>query len=118
MTPAGHPAPILLTADSCQQIEIAEPGPPIGIFDNAEWPVIHFQLPEGGTLFLFTDGLVEARRDGELFGIDGVCALLERERGVALEERIVRLIDAARRFDAANLRDDVVVMAIDRPRAL
>ena len=118
MAPAGHPAPILVTTDSSEQIEIDEPGPPIGIFDDAEWPLVSFQLPESATLVLFTDGLIEARRDGALFGADGACAVLENERGAAIQERVVRLIDAARRFDSANLRDDVVVMAIDRPRVL
>ena len=115
LAPAGHPAPILLTQDDCRPLVIDDPGPPIGVFNDAQWPILRFQLPLGGTLVLFTDGLVEARRNGEEFGIERACRVLEAERSSPLTTRIERLIDAARRFDEANLRDDVVVLALERP---
>lgn len=118
LSPAGHPAPFLLTAEGCVRVEIPDPGPPLGVFDDAEWPPVTLQIPEGGTLFFYTDGIVEARRDGVAFGSRRACAVLEAERASALQERVARLIDAARRHDEHGLRDDVVVLAIERPKSL
>ena len=91
-------------------------GPLLGIRDEVDWPVSHGFLPPGGTLVLYTDGLVEARRGGsDFFGADRACLVLEAERRSALEARVERLIDAARRHDDEHLRDDVVVLAVERP---
>ena len=49
-----------------------------------------------------------------MFGIDRVRAVLWQERTAAVEARLERLIEAARRHDAGSLRDDVVVMALER----
>lgn len=116
--PAGHPAPFLLTAAGCRPLETTVNGPLLGIVDEGHWPVTHAALPPGGTLVLYTDGLVEARRGGgDTFGDDRACGVLEAERRSALETRIERLIDAARRHEDARLRDDVVVLAVERPVA-
>jgi serine phosphatase RsbU (regulator of sigma subunit) len=113
--PAGHPPPILLTADECQPLEPVVAGPLLGVFDEAEWPVTHAVLPPGGTLVLYTDGLIEARRGADTFGIDRACEVLAAERRSALEQRVARVIAAARRHEDQRLRDDVVIVAVERP---
>lgn len=113
--PAGHPPPVLLTPASCAPVEPLRAGPLLGVFDEAEWPVTHTFLPAGGTLVLYTDGLIEARRGAEIFGLRRTCEVLAQERRSALELRVGRLIAAARRHDDQRLRDDVVVMAVERP---
>ena len=85
------------------------------MFDDAEWPVTHTSLPPGGTIVLYTDGLIEARRGADTFGIERACAVLAAERRSALELRVARLIAAARRHEDQSLRDDVVIVAIERP---
>jgi serine phosphatase RsbU (regulator of sigma subunit) len=64
---------------------------------------------------MYTDGLVEARRGADLFGAGRACAVLEAERSSALDLRLTRLVDAARRHDEGSLRDDVVVVGVERP---
>ncbi|HTI33079.1 MAG TPA: SpoIIE family protein phosphatase [Miltoncostaea sp.] len=113
--PGGHPPPILLTADECRPLEPVVAGPLLGVFDEAEWPVTHAALPPGGTLMLYTDGLIEARRGADTFGIERACDVLAAERRSALELRIARLIAAARRHEDQRLRDDVVIVAVERP---
>ena len=90
-------------------------GPLLGVFDEAEWPVTHASLPPGGTLVLYTDGLIEARQGADTFGVERACAVLADERRSALQTRVERLIDAARRHEDQSLRDDVVIVAIERP---
>ena len=113
--PAGHPPPFILTATVCQPVEPLVSGPLLGVFDEADWPVTHTSLPPGGTIVLYTDGLIEARQGADTFGVERACAVLAAERRSALQLRVERLIDAARRHEDQSLRDDVVIVAIERP---
>lgn len=113
ITSAGHPPPLLVRGDECDFVDL-EPGPVLGFDDAPDWPVTEVTLPPQGALFMFTDGLTEARRDLDQFGEDGVREEVRRERASALELRVYRLIDAARRHDEKGLRDDVVVVAVER----
>ena len=91
--------PFFLTATVCQPLEPIMTGPLLGVFDEAEWPVTHASLPPGGTILLYTDGLIEARRGADTFGIERACEVLAAERRSAVELRVERLIDAARRHE-------------------
>jgi hypothetical protein len=64
---------------------------------------------------LYTDGLIEARRGADTFGIERACEVLAAERTSALELRVARVIAAARRHEDQRLRDDVVIVAVERP---
>ena len=48
----------------------------LGIDGGQEYAESHAELPPGASLVLYTDGVVEARRDGELYGDDRLDALL------------------------------------------
>ncbi len=110
---AGHPAPVILTPGGCREVDDVPTGPLLGGMDDAEWPAASFALGRGDTLLLFTDGLLEAGTSDDMFGIERVLDLLWQERASAVEARLERLIEAARRHDAGSLRDDVVVMALE-----
>jgi serine phosphatase RsbU (regulator of sigma subunit)/CHASE3 domain sensor protein len=114
---AGHPAPVILGADGVREVDDVAPGPILGAMDSAEWPTTFFLLEPRETLLLFSDGLLEAGASTDQFGIDRVRECLWSERTSAVELRVERLIEAARRQDAGLLRDDVVVMALERPAA-
>ncbi|MEV4627465.1 PP2C family protein-serine/threonine phosphatase [Micromonospora sp. NPDC049523] len=61
----GHPAPLLLRRGKVIPLEPPSPAPPLGFM-----PVVRprvERLEPGDRLLLFTDGLGEARRDGEFF---------------------------------------------------
>ena len=61
----GHPAPLLLRGGAVIPLEPPAPAPPLGFM-----PVVRprvERLEPGDRLLLFTDGLGEARRDGEFF---------------------------------------------------
>lgn len=112
---AGHPAPFVSNATGeCRQLQPRGTGPLLGVLDDAEWPVATARIPPGGTIYLFSDGLVEARQGSDVFGVERACATLESERHSALETRLERLVDRARRHEDASLRDDVVVLGVQR----
>jgi serine phosphatase RsbU (regulator of sigma subunit) len=61
----GHPAPLLLRRGEVIPLEPPAPAPPLGFM-----PVVRprvERLEPGDRLLLYTDGLGEARRDGEFF---------------------------------------------------
>jgi hypothetical protein len=61
----GHPAPLLLRRGHVITLDPPAPAPPLGFMPVAQ-PRVE-RLEPGDRLLLFTDGLGEARRDGEFF---------------------------------------------------
>ena len=61
----GHPAPLLLRRGQVIALDPPAPAPPLGFMPVAR-PRVE-RLEPGDRLLLFTDGLGEARRDGEFF---------------------------------------------------
>jgi serine phosphatase RsbU (regulator of sigma subunit) len=64
-------------------------------------------------LLLYTDGVIEARTpDGELFGLDRLVDLLEREAasGQPLDELLRRLMRTVLDHQAGGLRDDATLL--------
>ncbi|MCY1143877.1 PP2C family protein-serine/threonine phosphatase [Actinoplanes sp. Pm04-4] len=61
----GHPAPLLLRRGKVIPLEPPSPAPPLGFMPEVK-PRVE-RLEPGDRLLLFTDGLGEARRDGEFF---------------------------------------------------
>jgi serine phosphatase RsbU (regulator of sigma subunit) len=68
---AGHMAPLWKTVSK----RILEPGEeqagvPIGVIDDFEYEMSHFEIQPGEQLLLYTDGINEApNSDGKMFGI-------------------------------------------------
>jgi serine phosphatase RsbU (regulator of sigma subunit) len=66
-------------------------------------------------LLLYTDGVTEARTaDGELFGLDRLADLLEREAasGRTAEELLRRLARSVLDHQAGGLRDDATLLLV------
>lgn len=74
---AGHPPPILLDGGKARAID-AVPGPPLGVFGEADWPISTVLLDTPSAVVIFyTDGLTEARTgpgSRERVGIEGLVA--------------------------------------------
>jgi PAS domain S-box-containing protein len=106
---AGHPAPVYLSPSTCQ---IVEPpfGPPLGAFP-ADYEAIHLTLTPEGFLAFYTDGVTEARRDGEMLGEKRLVQALSGLRGRPASEVAAAMVAAARDF-AGRLRDDVQVAVV------
>ena len=103
-----------MSGDTGALIEVEERGPILGLLDPPSWPVTEVTIPEGGTLVIYTDGLVEARQGDVMFGSSRVIETLAASAHLPLEERMAYLTERARRYDEGNLRDDVSVLAVQR----
>ena len=70
---AGHPLPVLRRGDgSVCEVDVGG-GVPLGVMDQAAWPVTTVTLEAGDRLLLYTDGLVERRNADLDEGVAGCC---------------------------------------------
>jgi serine phosphatase RsbU (regulator of sigma subunit) len=112
---AGHPPPLVHDGCSGSRAVVVTPGPPIGIGlgGYAECTV---HVPPGGSLLMFTDGLVEDRtRDLDL-GLAELAAQLTAFAGCDVEHALDKIL-AARRAVGPQGRaaaDDVAVVLVRR----
>jgi len=106
---AGHLPALYLPANGPIQ-EFPADAPPLGIVAEAQFVTRELSLAEGA-LYLYTDGLIEARpRNGGELGISGLKGLLRRCADVPAAQRARRLLDAVR---DAEIHDDLTLMFID-----
>jgi hypothetical protein len=109
---AGHPPPVIRREGSAQ-FAPGRVGPPIGVRPDAVYPEESLRLDPGDTLLLYTDGLIERRREGLQLE-----ALVETVREAPADPE--ELIEAVgRRFLTGGLDDDAALLALSvrrRPR--
>jgi len=111
---AGHPRPLLLRGRKVVGELACEAVLPFGLGDGAPEPGMA-DLEPGDVVLLYTDGVTEARTaDGELFGLDRLADLLEREAasGQAAEEILRRLVRSVLDHQAGGLRDDATLLLV------
>ena len=58
---AGHLNPLVVEASGTARLLRGDPGPPLGASDTAVYADRAAQIPRGGSVLLYTDGLVERR---------------------------------------------------------
>ncbi len=110
---AGHPAPrIVLPGGSTRPLEAH--GLVLGIDSGQEYAESHTELPAGASLVLYTDGIVEARRNGELYGDDRLDALLADRHDLPARALAAAVAEDAREFAGGDLSDDLAVVVIRR----
>jgi PAS domain S-box-containing protein len=113
---AGHPPPILVRADGTVEMPRND-DIIIGVFENMTWTTRTLALNEDDLLIAYTDGITEARRDGEFFGPERLAAVVQAARDRSIEEIADRVIDAVRDFAGQEPSDDLALIALRaRPR--
>lgn len=115
---AGHEAPFLFAPGRPPERLPEFAGPPAGLDPEVEFPVGRVQLPPGGGVCLFSDGVSEAEDPGRaLYGVE---RLERRLAGVPAEASAKTVVDMVvedvDRFAAgAPPSDDLTIMALIRP---
>ena len=110
---AGHLPAIVVGQGGVLRIEST--GLPLGLFCEADFSATRLQLDLGDTLFLFTDGLSEARSADDEYGVDRVMQLVRQQAGRSPSELIAACLDDLNRFaDPREKTDDLTLLAIQR----
>jgi serine phosphatase RsbU (regulator of sigma subunit) len=109
---AGHPPPRLVSP-SGEVRPLRASGLPLGIEGDQEYEAVRAQLEPGGALVLYTDGVIEARRDRELYGEERLDAVLARNAKLPPAD-LARVVLADCRAYGGDLADDCAVVVIRR----
>jgi phosphoserine phosphatase RsbU/P len=110
---AGHWPAIVVGRGGVLRIEST--GLPLGMFCESEFSATRLQLEVGDTLFLYTDGLSEARNEGDEYGVDRVMTLVRQQAARTPAELIAACLDDLRAFAGTGPRlDDLTLLAIRR----
>ena len=111
---AGHPAPRLLRADGTVKPLVVQ-GLALGVERNQVYGELRERFEPASAVVLYTDGVVEARRNGELYGEERLDRLLAERRGLGAKELALAVLADCRAFSGGELTDDCAVVVVKRP---
>jgi sigma-B regulation protein RsbU (phosphoserine phosphatase) len=110
---AGHWPAIVARRGGVLRIEAT--GLPLGMFLEGEFSVSRLQFEAGDTLFLYSDGLSEARRADDEYGVDRITRFVHQQAGRSSAELLAACLDDVKAFtDSSPRLDDLTLLAIQR----
>jgi serine phosphatase RsbU (regulator of sigma subunit) len=110
---AGHPPPRMIAPDgSVSGLEAR--GLVLGIEPGQSYEEVRAGLEVDGAVVLYTDGVIEARRDGELYGVERLDRVLTERRRLPAGELAQFVLDDCRAFARGELADDCAVVVVKR----
>jgi phosphoserine phosphatase RsbU/P len=91
-------------------------GVPLGMFCDTRFPVHRLALAHSDTLFLYTDGLTEARnRAGAEYGLQRIRTLATQHRGIEPAGLISKCLEDLQSFgEGLKQADDLTLLAVQR----
>ncbi len=114
---AGHPAALVRRRETL--LRLPATSPPVGYFDQAEFPAVRFQLEAGDRLLLYTDGLIDSSSpQGQMYGaerLDAAFRSLDGDHMVFLERLFAELGD---HLAGQPPFDDCTAIVVDLPGAI
>jgi len=108
---AGHPAAVLLRADGGVRM-LDGGGLPLGLFPDPETATQELTLDVGDVLFLYTDGLAQARGPDHAYFHDRLTDELAGLAGFPPDRLVAAVRQALHEFMAGDLLDDVTMLAV------
>ncbi|HKI25751.1 MAG TPA: SpoIIE family protein phosphatase [Candidatus Sulfotelmatobacter sp.] len=110
---AGHWPAIVVGRGGVLRIEST--GLPMGMFHDGEFSATRLQLEVGDTLFLYTDGLSEASRADEEYGVDRVTHLVRQHSARPPAELVAACLADLHQFTNGGAPvDDLSLLAMRR----
>ncbi len=108
---AGHPAAAMLRSDGRVLMAVGG-GLPLGLFPDAQPATQELLLEKDDILFLYTDGVAQARGPGNSYFQDRLAEELSDLAGQPPDELVASMRRAMNSFSGGNLVDDVTMMAL------
>jgi serine phosphatase RsbU (regulator of sigma subunit) len=109
----GHPPPRLLHEHG--EVESLEaPGLVLGIEPGQPYEELRRPFVPGEAVVLYTDGVVEARRNGELYGETRLDKLLAENHELTAQALAEAVLVDCRRWVGGDLRDDCAIVVVRR----
>ena len=108
---AGHPAAAVLRSDGRVRM-MSGGGLPLGLFPDAEPATQELALDVGDVLFLYTDGVAQARGPGNTYFQDRLADELADLAGLPPDQLVASMRRAMDAFVEGDLVDDVTMLVI------
>jgi sigma-B regulation protein RsbU (phosphoserine phosphatase) len=107
---AGHDRPVIVGAEALP----AEANLPVGLFSDFVYEMQETVLAGGSTLFLYTDGLTEAKgRENKMFGVERVMDALSDSADLMPAQLLEKMVREVHAFvEDAEQSDDLTMLAI------
>jgi PAS domain S-box-containing protein len=113
---AGHPPPILVEADRTMKLLDDASGMPLGLPFDRSRSETRIIMPPRATLLMYTDGLVERRREPLDRGIARAADLVEINRATPLDDLANQIMSGLAPRD--GYQDDVALLLYRQPAPL
>jgi serine phosphatase RsbU (regulator of sigma subunit) len=108
---AGHPAARIVHPDGTVA-QLAGRGLALGIESGQEYSTESTELEPGASVVLYTDGVLEARRDGLLYGEERLDSLLGGGAGLDPQALAETILTDCRNFAGGDLGDDCALVVL------
>ncbi len=108
---AGHPGPVLVRPDGRVRL-VPGGGLPLGLFPDCEPGLAQLELEPGDMLFLFTDGVTDARSPGNAYFESRLTDELSALAGRSAHEVISAMRTLVVEFSLNDLRDDMTMLVL------
>jgi GAF domain-containing protein len=109
---AGHLPPIHVSGGTARPLD--SHGLPLGVLEAGAYTSSELRLERGDLVFAHTDGLIEARRQGEMYGADRLMQLVVAAAGTLSPRELVRAVHEDVSAWANGISDDAVALALRR----
>jgi Stage II sporulation protein E (SpoIIE) len=112
---AGHPPPLALGPGRFEPITVCS-APPIGVHTRTGLRQTTVTLPRGTDVCFFTDGVVEARKDGEMFGRERLAKVLDEHRPQPVASDVLKHV--SKEIDVASDDMALCIATVETKRAV
>jgi phosphoserine phosphatase RsbU/P len=108
---AGHISQMIFNRKS--MTTLSSTGTVLGVFDDATYSYSEIQLKPNDKIVLFTDGIIEANRENESFGYEGLVKIIKSCADEPLTCLTKNILNNVVDYTCGDLLDDVTVLAIE-----
>jgi len=113
LSSAGHPLP-LLRQPSGPLLAMGKPGTLLGVVADPELSDTRVTLSSGDLMLLFTDGVTEARTNGDLYGEERLEAVMSAAEA-SPDGVVAAVLDDVLSYQDERARDDIALVAFGVP---
>jgi serine phosphatase RsbU (regulator of sigma subunit) len=110
---AGHVPALVVTRDAVHRVE--SHGLPIGLFGEQKFTTSSFEISQGSSLVLFSDGVSEARLGDEEYGYERIAEAVMKCAGLTPAETVAACVrDLGTFLGSSAVFDDQTLMVVQK----
>jgi sigma-B regulation protein RsbU (phosphoserine phosphatase) len=111
----GHPPPILYSAAEKTSCQLGSDGIPVGLSPTAQFEEVTRRLLPGDRVYLYTDGIIEARNQSRaMLELEGLETIIARTGDLSLRDSLDFIIEEVRKFrESEPVEDDLVIIGFE-----